>query len=1040
MASSRRNTLRDPQGAPTASPSKNTSPVHQRRDDTASMASSSKHLPVRLQKKRIVDKVQLNRVTLIVANTGSGKSSQVPQMLLEEGISPVLCTQPRRLAVVAVSKVVAEERGCQLGDEVGFHIGQKKVISPQSKIIFETAGVLLEELRCEGAKVLSRYKVIIFDEVHERSIESDLALTCIKQFMIRNGNIRLVLMSATFDCNFYKDYFKDLDRGERVEIIPISGSSADCLCVPYKCEVSYLEEVAAMLDDSSANCLLSELTSTSLDESVNLGQQMQQMITNLVTHLHREEKDWKKNILIFLPTYKALEEQWSLLKHKGLDMKVFVLHSSIDIDHSLQAMEVSLLVRKVILATNVAESSVTIPGIAYVIDSCLSLEIYWDNDRRKRLPRLVWVSKSQADQRKGRTGRTCDGQVFRMVPMNKFHEFTEFEKPAIQLLSLREQVLTISCSESKAINDPKVFFSKSMDPPLETTVQNAMIALENVEALKKSQQRGKLLPTQYGRLLASLPLSLESAILVVKGGQLGLLREAAVLAALMDSSPFPIVHPFGHEGQYQMFLERYYQRKASLHGESKRFSHVSILLANLQAFEFWQCMMKDKQRLERLMQYATHLKNRNSDEFAFTEVGEQVWCTQHSLSPSSLQAIAEISSNVIEKMHLFRPKFLSEAQSAPAYYMAYDFHHTCDFCPDEDNLVEKIILLEDQPDSELGICCKDEYVLSGQFHPLKEIEVLRNLIGQVQKDFLQENVNMEEEGEPLDDETSLCRYFQRGACTRGSDCRFSHDFTARRSVCKYFMTESGCRYGELCEFRHTGSAELSSIQDSCVTFEEGLPSMDRFLNLWPLSEERTLLIYGEEDFSFTWNLSNHYPPELLLATSVIKEESFCLTGKTAVKERVTLLSEAGMTIMWGVELHRLHMSEAPVISWEQVSCVLWTIKKEKNEDKALGKRLLDFFSSLSVTLLSEGYADIAVLLTMYNDQFSRCQVERMARDCFFFLEQSIPFDSVAFGVYTQLEMPALGEPKPVTYLFELKPPSAGLHGDYFWHLQQAFDD
>lgn len=177
----------------------------------------------------------------------------------------------------------------------------------------------------------------------------------------------------------------------------------------------------------------------------------------------------------------------------------------------------------------------------------------------------------------------------------------------------------------------------------------------------------------------------------------------------------------------------------------------------------------------------------------------------------------------------------------------------------------------------------------------------------------------------------------------------------------------------MCEFRHLGSSEFSSTQDSCVTFEEGLPSVDSFLNLWPLSEQGTMLIYGEEDFLFTWSLSKHFPPEFLLATSGQKEEYLCLTGKIAIKERVIQLSKAGIEVKWGVELQCLYMGHAPVISWEQISCVLWMIRRDKNEE-ALAKRLLEFFSSLSVMLLSEGRADIAVILTMYNDQFSRCQV------------------------------------------------------------------
>ncbi|KAH7425194.1 hypothetical protein KP509_11G043600 [Ceratopteris richardii] len=999
------------------------------------MARSNASLPVRLQKRRILDKVQLNRVTLIVAETGTGKSTQVPQMLLEEGISPILCTQPRRLAVVAISKLVAKERGTELGGEIGFHIGQKKAVSSLSKILFETAGILLEEMRCEGAKVLSRYKVVIFDEVHERSIESDLALTCIKQFMMRNGNIRLVLMSATFDCELYKNYFKDVDRGERLEIIPISHPTGDETCILYKCQVSYLEEVTSMLSGSEAECLLSELTLPLDVESIGLGQQMQGIISDLVSHLHAES-DLGKNILIFLPTYRALEEQWFLLKKKVPEVKVFVLHSSIDMDNSLKAMEVSLSQRKVILATNVAESSVTISGVSYVIDSCLSLEIFWDNERRKRLPRLVWVSKSQADQRKGRTGRTCDGHVFRMVPKGKFLNFPEYEKPAIQLLSLKEQVLTLSCSDSKAINDPRVFFPKSMDPPLETTVKNAQSALHAAGALQLAVQRGKFLPTDYGRLLASLPLSFESAILVVKGGQLGMLREAAILAALMDSSPFPIVHPFGNETLYRTFLERYYRKHDNSKGEPKSFSYASILLANLQAFDFWQCVMKDKQRLERLISHAAMLKQSSAQTLSSVE-REQCWCTQHSLSLSALEAIAETSSNIVEILHLYRPTFISNVQGSPAHYIAYCFyHHTCDLQPDEEHLAEKVIMVEDEePDNITEICADKSYVYGDQLHPSAQLDLLSNLIVQVRNDLLHENTNEEENDEVEEDQVSLCRYFQRGMCFRGSDCRYSHDLMARRSVCKYFMTETGCRYGERCDFRHPGSFETLPILNSPLTFEESYPSLNCFLDLCPNEEDGTILIYGDDDFSFTWNFSQHYSPRSLLATSTLGDDCLHLKTVTAVKERVTQLSGMGVRIRWDTDLQSL-----PADVWEDITCVVWNIRRVRNEEESETKRLQNFLSTLSVILFAESLAHISLILTMYNDQFSRMKVERLARECFFFLEQSIPFDSTSMGVYPPLGTYAFGVPRPVSYVFELQPPSAKQHGDCFWLLEQAFHD
>ncbi|KAF8044985.1 hypothetical protein N665_5860s0001, partial [Sinapis alba] len=195
-------------------------------------------LPVAAMKKRIVEKIIENRVTLIVGEPGCGKSSQVPQFLLEANMSPILCTQPRRFAVVAVAKMVAMSRNSDLGDEIGYHIGHSKNLSQGSKILFKTAGVLLDEMLDKGLSAL-KYKVIILDEVHERSVESDLVLVCVKQFLIKNTDLRVVLMSATADITRYRDYFKELGRGERVEVVAIPSPDQRTI---FQRRVLYLEQ------------------------------------------------------------------------------------------------------------------------------------------------------------------------------------------------------------------------------------------------------------------------------------------------------------------------------------------------------------------------------------------------------------------------------------------------------------------------------------------------------------------------------------------------------------------------------------------------------------------------------------------------------------------------------------------------------------------------------------------------------------------------------------------------------------------------------
>ncbi|CAN6468366.1 unnamed protein product [Victoria cruziana] len=220
----------------------------------SSSATSRPSLPIMKMKNVILDKIQMNRVTLIVGETGCGKSSQVPRFLLEGNLEPILCTQPRRFAVVAIAKMVAEACQTALGDEVGYHIGHARVAGTRSKIVFKTSGVLLEEMRDRGLSALTKYKVIILDEVHERSVESDMVLVCVKQFLLRNKTLRVVLMSATADINRYRDYFKDLGRNEKVEVIAIPSHPQQ---LTFQRQVLYLEQVTNMLFRFTAPpCLL----------------------------------------------------------------------------------------------------------------------------------------------------------------------------------------------------------------------------------------------------------------------------------------------------------------------------------------------------------------------------------------------------------------------------------------------------------------------------------------------------------------------------------------------------------------------------------------------------------------------------------------------------------------------------------------------------------------------------------------------------------------------------------------------------------------
>ncbi|GLT53286.1 hypothetical protein SLA2020_265690 [Shorea laevis] len=323
------------------------SPTSSCNSSYSSPFSSSKFssLPVMAMRERIVEKILENRVTLIVGETGCGKSSQVPQFLLDEGMEPILCTQPRRFAVVAVAKMVAKARNCEVGGEVGYHIGHSRHLSERSRIVFKTAGVLLDELQEKGMNAL-KYKAVILDEVHERSVESDLVLVSLKQFLMKNNDLRVVLMSATADISRYRITSRILAGGNELK----------CLLSLAPIIKLYFNEVFHILN---RQLLITEFLGISSElqsycsgpipsmARADIKPDVHKLIHNLVLHIHENELDIEKSILVFLPTYRSLEKQWNLLKSLSSSFKVEILHSSVDTEEALKAMKIWRSHRKV---------------------------------------------------------------------------------------------------------------------------------------------------------------------------------------------------------------------------------------------------------------------------------------------------------------------------------------------------------------------------------------------------------------------------------------------------------------------------------------------------------------------------------------------------------------------------------------------------------------------------------------------------------------------------------------------------------------------
>lgn len=979
-------------------------------------------LPIHSLKSKIVEKILENRVTLIIGETGCGKSSQVPQFLLEENMEPILCTQPRRFAVVAVARMVAAARGCQVGEEVGYHIGHSKVLSSSSKIVFKTAGVLLDEMREKGLKAL-KYKVIILDEVHERSVESDLVLVCVKQFLLRQNDMRVVLMSATADIARYREYFKDLGKDERVEVLAIPSSPQHTI---HQQRVSYLEEVTELLGIRQESLALKYNSGHYPPFSdASIKPEVHNLIRDLIIHIHKNEPDMEKSILVFLPTYLDLEQLWFLLKHFTTDFKIHILHSSIDTEQALGAMKIWQSHRKVILATNIAESSVTIPKVAYVIDSCRSLQVSWDNNRKKEVPELVWVSKSQADQRKGRTGRTCDGHVYRLVTGSFYNLLEDYESPAILRMSLRQQVLLLCCAESKAISDPKVLLQKALDPPDPEVVKDALDLLVSIRALGKTPPRGRYEPTFYGRLLASFSLSFDASVLILKFGVIGMLREGILLGILMDTQPSPILRPFGQNDLLTEYTASYYSGDSTQTGLSGKKENA--LVGNFAAYQFWQHVYKDKHRFERLQEL--FLNDDVEKEKITHPKKEEKWCSFHHLVLSSLRHVAEIYDDILNTLHRFRPKFFVKSGGLPSYYDPYEFQHTCRLkCEHIDEDGDVLDLYEDEHRdtvSNVQICTNEPFAVANSFQMDEVAANLANIVKEMRSiQFMEEisrdQLNLEQyDASPEFQDAALCRYFLSGKCNRGEQCIFSHSLQAKKATCKFFFSLQGCRNGASCYFSHDmGTIPSSRNGLSLCQPEEEDTDFSSLLHLFPTSSDGNILILDDTDFRFSPNIARYYDASSIICTTSLARDSITDPSLMGIKI-LSDLSDPCQTL--------INTERESYIPWNQVKCVLWfPFSGGCGEDLEVEKGVLKtFFQSLAIRILADSLFEVQVILTMNNIRFSQLQTEKLGRDSFFLLKESFPYDESRFGALSDIvtvKRPMLVS-KSVSYVFYLQPPS-----------------
>jgi ATP-dependent helicase HrpA len=472
-------------------------------------------LPITARKDDIVAAIRARQVVIVAGETGSGKTTQLPKMCLEAGLgieAKIGCTQPRRVAALSISRRIAEELNVNWGREVGCKIRFDDRSSPQTYIKLMTDGILLAET--QGDPLLSEYNCIIIDEAHERSLNIDFLLGYLKGLLVKRKELKLIITSATIDTQTFSRAF------DNAPIIEVSGRL-------YPVEVFYspLDAVSEEQGDL-----------TYVDAAVRAAEQIM-----------AESSDG--DVLIFMPGERDIRETGDLLEGRfGGRAEIIPLFGMLSAGEQ-QRVFAECDRRKIVVATNIAETSLTIPGIRYVIDPGLArMSRYNPRTRTKRLP-VERISQSSANQRKGRAGRLQDGVCIRLYSEDDFSERSPYTQPEIQRSNLAEVILRMKAFR---LGDIETF--PFVNPPPPAAIDDGYRLLQELGALDESRQL-----TPMGENLSRLPIDPTLGRMLLQSQLEHAPRELLIIAAglsIQDPRERPLENRDAANAAHQRFADR----------------------------------------------------------------------------------------------------------------------------------------------------------------------------------------------------------------------------------------------------------------------------------------------------------------------------------------------------------------------------------------------------------------------------------------------------------------------------------------------------
>lgn len=504
----------------------------QQRKSSRPESGAAGDLPIAAHADRIVEAIGANQVVIVAGETGSGKSTQLPRLCLAAGRGErglIGCTQPRRIAARSVARRVAEELETEVGALVGYQVRFTDRVSPDSYIKFMTDGILLAEIHHD--RWLDAYDTLIIDEAHERSLNIDFLLGYLKRLTRRRPDLKIIITSATIDTERFAEFFAD------APVITVEGRG-------YPVEIEY--------------------------QPPNEGENLPQQVLRAVSRLSR--LDARGDILVFLPGEREIFQVSRLLQRSALrNTEILPLYARLPAASQDRVFRPGAG-RRIVLATNVAETSLTVPGIRFVIDSGLArISRYAAHSRVLRLP-VEPVSQAASNQRAGRCGRVAPGTCIRLFDEADFLARPEFAEPEIQRAGLAGVVLEML---ALGLGEPEDF--PFIDEPPRRLLGEARQSLVELGAVDEERRL-----TRRGRQLARMPVDVRHGRMLMEAAERGALAEVLVLVAALaipDVRDRPLDHQQAADEAHAQFavkgsdfsgLLRLWQWWQKTHSENSR--------------------------------------------------------------------------------------------------------------------------------------------------------------------------------------------------------------------------------------------------------------------------------------------------------------------------------------------------------------------------------------------------------------------------------------------------------------------------------------